>query len=670
MLFKSINPHLSLLAAAAALLCPVSFADPLAANTMVVYVSNSPDSITVKNHYMAARSITNSCALTLPDITTARLSLNEYNTLIRNPIRNCLTSVGAANIYYIVLAYVRPYAIDGPSYAYAVDSYLADIWDQYSTQNFYPVPAAPHRYFAPDQAQGNFHLPFTSLQAFRATPRATQIYSVWRLDGATKEIAMGLVDKATAAMNNLTGAICIDRNRGDINFVADNRYGAGDWDLHRAGVIFGQSGFTITEDPIESEFGSGLAPAKCPVDGSPVAFFSGWYSYNNYNGVGVFNFTPGAIGLHLDSAAALDPRSGSNWTANALQNGVTVTAGAMMEPYLEGIPRPAGLAWNLLEGANVGDAFLRNTRWIKWTQLFIGDPLYRPFPSTGLPAYNAIGAQPSLYLSNREVVGSVGATGTVTLASDAPTGGTTVSLSSTVPAVVSLPETVTVPAGERSVSFPISTTAVADTNLPFITATFGSTTLQNTLAVNPILAAVGLSASTVSAGASIVGGVQFNAAAPPGGASVALLSTDSSLAVVPATVTVPAGLARANFPISTSAVTSSKSLKIKATYAGKTQEVTLNLVPAFITAGFDQPTVNSNGFDVFSVKLATPAPAGGAAVALSISNPALVSLPTQLVVSAGQTYAQVGFSVGAGPATVTVTATYGGDSRTVTLTIN
>jgi hypothetical protein len=33
-----------------------------------------------------------------------------------------------------------------------------------------------------------------------------------------------------------------------------------------------------------------------------------------------------------------------------------------------------------LEGAIVGDALLRNTAWLKWQILNMGDPLYRPFP--------------------------------------------------------------------------------------------------------------------------------------------------------------------------------------------------------------------------------------------------------------------------------------------------
>lgn len=661
--------RLSLLAIAAAMFSPAAFADPLAARTLVVYASNSPDSVAVKDHYIAARAITNTCPITLPDITAARLSQADYVTYIRNPVRSCLNAAGPANILYIVLAYVRPYALDTNSFSYAIDSYLADIWDQYSTQNFNPVPTATHRYYAPNQSLGNFYLPFQSFQAFRATARASLIYSVWRLDGATKDVAKGLVDKATAAaMNGLTGAACIDRNRGDISGLPDSGYGQGEWDLRRASIFFGQANFAVTEDQQENEFGTSPAPLKCPADGSPVAFFSGWYSLNNYNGLGVFTFAPGAVGIHLDSSAAIDPRSGTNWVANALKEGITVTAGAMAEPYLEGIPRPGGVARNLLEGANVGDAFLRNTRWIKWMILNVGDPLYRPFP-TGLAPFNTGAVQDSLYLALTDVVGGRGTTGTVNLATVAPVGGQTISLSSSITAV-SVPASVLVPENAKSVSFPITTSAVSATASSFITASFETKTLQNTLTVNPLLGGLGLSSGRVSAGASLTGAVFLNGSAPAGGAVIALVSTDTSLATVPSTVTVPAGIGRFNFPIATSQVATAKTVKIQATYAGNMVETTLNVLPAFVRVGFDSATVNSGGFAVFNFTLSNPAPAGGALVTVT-SNSAVAPLPSnQVVVPAGQTYGQIGFTVGTGPATATITATYGGDSRSATLTIN
>ena len=181
MLLEQLKTRLFFLSGVALLSPAVFAADPLAAKTMIVYVSNSPDSVTVKDYYLTARSITNSCPITLPDMTAARVNLADYVTYIRNPIRSCLNAAGAGNILYIVMAYVRPFAIDTNLYSYSIDSYLSDIWDQYSTQTFYPVPTATHRYYAPNQSQGNFYLPFQSLQAYRSTPRSNLIYSFGKI---------------------------------------------------------------------------------------------------------------------------------------------------------------------------------------------------------------------------------------------------------------------------------------------------------------------------------------------------------------------------------------------------------------------------------------------------------------------------------------------------------
>jgi uncharacterized protein (TIGR03790 family) len=99
--------------------------------------------------------------------------------------------------------------------------------------------------------------------------------------------------------------------------------------------------------------------------------YSGWYSYNTY--YDAFSFADGAIGWHLDSYS-------SGWSRAALDRGITATSGAIAEPYLEGLTHPDGVVRNLLEGANVGDAFLRNTNWVRWMIVNWGDPLYRPFP--------------------------------------------------------------------------------------------------------------------------------------------------------------------------------------------------------------------------------------------------------------------------------------------------
>ena len=75
---------------------------------------------------------------------------------------------------------------------------------------------------------------------------------------------------------------------------------------------------------------------------------------------------PGAIGFHLDSASATNPHRRTTGRARALLKGITVTSGAVTEPFLEGLVHPDQIFYYLFQGANVGDAVLRGTRWLKW----------------------------------------------------------------------------------------------------------------------------------------------------------------------------------------------------------------------------------------------------------------------------------------------------------------
>ena len=163
----------------------------------------------------------------------------------------------------------------------------------------------------------------------------------------------------------------------------------------------------MTQDFNTVEFGTSPAPLRC----DNAALYAGGYSLNHYNDA--FTWNPGAIGFHIDSASAYDPRGGTNWSANALIHGITVTSGAVSEPSQLGLPHPDGVFRNLFEGANAGDAFMRNTMWLKWTIMNMGDPLYRPFPA-GFPAVTA--PENSLALVPRYLVGGKSSTGTITLA--------------------------------------------------------------------------------------------------------------------------------------------------------------------------------------------------------------------------------------------------------------
>lgn len=661
----------------AALFAPVRALaqDPLASRVLVVYATNSPDSVAVKDHYVSARSIprANVCGISLPDITASVLDQTDWLNAVKTPIQNCLTAAGKTQILYIVLAYVRPFAISLPTGLgyYAMDSYISDIWDQYATVDFNPAPTANHRYYADAQNQGNVYVPFQSLATYRAQPRSLLLYSTWRLDGATSLVAMGIVDKATSAMNEASGAACIDRNRGDISGVLDASYGAAEWDLHKAAVFLAQAGIQVVEDSNPAEFGTAPAPSTCPADGSPVAFYSGWYSYNNYNGAGVFNWAPGAIGFHLDSASMLDPRGGPNWSANALINGITVTSGAVAEPYLEGLPRPAGIFRNLLEGANVGDAFLRNTRWLKWMILNVGDPLYRPFAASGKAPFNPPAAASSLAIAAQNITGGLATTGTVTLASPAPAGGVSVALSSTAPAQASVPPSITVAAGATGASFAIKTSPVTAAASLEIGATAGAAALVNSMTVYPLLGSVGLSQTTVSGGQAITGAVFLNMSAPAGGIVVSLSSSDTSVATVPPAVFISAGLGAAGFTIHTSAVTAGKTTQIQAAYGGATAAASLTALPVIRLVDFVPSASLSVGqFAGFEAYLSLPAPAGGITLALTSSNPRVVMLPASISIAPGSTYGILDFTAGPDAGTSTVQASYGADTASAVATVN
>nr|MBA2502034.1 TIGR03790 family protein [Pyrinomonadaceae bacterium] len=256
-----------------------------------------------------------------------------------------------------------------------VDQLIADIWDHTATD------FAVNPYYVDQESKANRYQPFVSLADYRNRAGASTVYSVWRLDAPSAVLAKGMVDKSIfAETNGLAGRGCFDRNRGSLSYNAtDTGYMAGDWDIYRAAEFAREKGFPVTEDFNDAEFGTPPAPLRC----DNAALYAGWYRLNNYNDA--FSWNDGAIGFHLDSGSALNPRGDQNWSANAIQRGITVTAGSVAEPYLEGLPRVDGVFRNLFEGANVGDALLRNTYWLRWHVLYFGDPLYRPFPNSTFP---------------------------------------------------------------------------------------------------------------------------------------------------------------------------------------------------------------------------------------------------------------------------------------------
>jgi hypothetical protein len=97
--------------------------------------------------------------------------------------------------------------------------------------------------------------------------------------------------------------------------------------------------------------------------------------------------------------------------------------------------------------------------------------------------------------------------------------------------------------------------------------------------VLPVLAGLTVSPVSATGGTTLRGQVQLSLAAPPGGVVVSLRS-NSAVAQVPASVTIPGGQIAFEFSITTSPVSSVQVVNITATYNGISRIVAITLNPA------------------------------------------------------------------------------------------
>ncbi|HET6667673.1 MAG TPA: putative Ig domain-containing protein [Intrasporangium sp.] len=294
----------------------------------------------------------------------------------------------------------------------------------------------------------------------------------------------------------------------------------------------------------------------------------------------------------------------------------------------------------------------------------------------------------SVTLSPSTVQGGATASATVTLTAAAPSGGAVVALSSSNTAAATAPASLTVPAGATSATTSVATSAVSSTTTSVISATRNGITRTATLTVtapapppSATLDTVSLSPASVQGGSPSSATVTLTANAPAGGAVVSFSSSNTAVATVPASMTVPEGVNSrvvVNF-VSTSPVSATATSVISATYNGVTRSATLTVTPppppqpggalASITLS---PSTVQTGTTSTSATLAFTAntPSGGATVSLASSNTSIATVPATVTVPA---FSSTGaFPVSISPSavgTATISATYNGVTRTAVLTV-
>ena len=263
--------------------------------------------------------------------------------------------------------------------------------------------------------------------------------------------------------------------------------------------------------------------------------------------------------------------------ANAIAHGITVTCGAMTEPYLDNLPHPDQALWYLFHGANVGDALLRSERLLKWRIINIGDPLYRPFPK---PADLVERLKPAIVFALLPKITLGGATSLAMIAlSHAASGPMNLSVRSERPDLVSVPQSVTIPDATNGVKFAIHTLDVAaESTTVRIYVTAKDLQKSNTLVLFSLLESLNITPQKVKENSPALGTVILRAALA-GRVRVNLKSSNSAIASTPAEIETSERQSTLTFQITTHAVTSESSVVISASYAGMVRNASLTVVP-------------------------------------------------------------------------------------------
>jgi hypothetical protein len=254
---------------------------------------------------------------------------------------------------------------------------------------------------------------------------------------------------------------------------------------------------------------------------------------------------------------------------------------------------------------------------------------------TGIPDYGFLAYPFSLQVTPGQIAAGKSATGTVRI----PTAGTadvTAKLTSSSTAVT-VPSSVVIPAGKKSATFTINSTAAAADHVVTIAAKYNGWQFTQKLTIPPLAKSLALSPNMVVAGGTATGSVTLANKANID--TVVTLASGSPDAIVPTTITVPAGSNSATFPVTTNpTLTSDVSVMFKASCGGATQYASL-IIRAEKVAGvaFAPPGVTAGSRTTATVTLNHTTPVD---VPLSLSGQSsLASFPASVTVPAGSSSA-------------------------------
>lgn len=283
----------------------------------------------------------------------------------------------------------------------------------------------------------------------------------------------------------------------------------------------------------------------------------------------------------------------------------------------------------------------------------------------------------SVTLDSANVVPGTTVQATVSLGGPAPAGGVNITFLSTSPLLVATPASLLIPEGDISATLALPTdglTLSVPTNLK-VYATDGAVSKFVTLTLTPVVRISNVTGNPVEGGFATYGAVTLSIPAQAGGAVVSLISGNTSLLAVPATLTIPQGTMSMGFTINTAPVSAITSVPITATFNGTTVtgSVSLNPAPVVALSSLSIPAVVGGQTVVGMVTLNNfPRSAAGAVVTLTSGDTGTLQVPATVTVPQGAYSAYFTATTVAVPGLkgVSVKATYNGGSLSTTIMVN
>ncbi len=264
---------------------------------------------------------------------------------------------------------------------------------------------------------------------------------------------------------------------------------------------------------------------------------------------------------------------------------------------------------------------------------------------------------------------------TVTLSGPAPSGGATITLTSSNNSAFPVIN-FNIAAGQTSGSAGFGTGTVATATVVTVTAAYNGSSQQTALTVNPpalpTVSGVTINPTTIASGGTAQVTVTLTGAAPSGGATITLASRNNTAFPV-IDFNIAAGQTSGSAGFGSGTVATATLVTVTAAYNGSSKQATLTVNPLPTVSGLtiNPTTVASGGTAQVTVTLSGPAPSTGAYINLTSNNNSAFPV-IGFNVEAGQTSGSAGFGAGtvATSTLVTVTAAYNGSSEQAQIIVN